>query len=90
MTPDHHDADLPLGLRLLMLAGVAGGATGPLDHVLDRVPSAVIAAGLAVVGGFVLEVLRPIARALGERHARRIARPSQPPPPPPASENPSP
>ncbi len=45
MTPDHHD--LPLGLRLLMLAGVAGGATGPLDHLLDRVPSAVIAAVLA-------------------------------------------
>lgn len=82
MTPDHHDPDLPLGLRLLMLAGVAGGATGPLDHLLDRVPSAVIAATLAVLGGLVLEVLRPIARAHGERAARRLARSTPPPPEP--------
>ena len=89
MSPDHHD-DLPLGLRLLMLAGVAGGATGPLDHVLDRIPSAVLAAVLAVIGGLVLEILRPLARAHGERVARRITGPQpavqQPPPPPPASE----
>lgn len=35
MTPDH-DPDLPLGLRLLMLAGVAGGA-GVAGAVVERV-----------------------------------------------------
>jgi hypothetical protein len=65
-----------------MLAGVASSATGPLDSFMDRIPSAVIAAVLAVFGGLVLEYFRPVVRAKGEKRARRFSSPSDPPSPP--------
>ena len=36
---------------------------------------------VTLLGAALLEVLRPILRAYGERHARRLVRPSTPPPP---------
>lgn len=79
MTPP--DDSLPLPARLMMLAGVAGTTGSALDGVLEKLPASVLAAALAVLGGLVLELLRPIARAHGERAARRLARPSTPPDP---------
>ena len=76
---------LPLGIRLLMMAGVASSATGPLESFMDRIPSAVIAAVLAVLGGLVLEYFRPVVRAKGEKRARRYSSPSDPPPSPPTT-----
>lgn len=70
---------LPFPLRLLMLAGVAGAGGNALDHVLEKLPASVLAAFLAVIGGLVLELLRPIARAHGERAARKMSRESTPP-----------
>lgn len=44
MTPP--DDSLPLPARLMMLAGVAGGAGGALDGVLEKLPTSVLAAAL--------------------------------------------
>lgn len=84
MTPDH---DLPLGLRLLTLVGVGGVTSGVADTILARAPAVALGALASLIVGLALEYLRPLARAHGERAARRITGPqpavAQPPPPPP-------
>lgn len=77
MTPPD---DSPLAVRLLALMGVGGGVSTVADHVLHTIPAGVLGALVTLFGAALLEVLRPILRAYGERHARRIVRPSTPPP----------
>lgn len=78
MTPPD---DAPLSLRLLALMGVGGGISTAADTVLHHIPAGVLGALVTLAGAALLEVLRPILRAYGERHARRYLRPSTPPPP---------
>ena len=79
MTPPDHDGGLVP--RLLTLMGVGGVASGVADTLLSRGPACVLGALVTLAGAALLEVLRPILRAYGERHARRYLRPSTPPPP---------
>jgi len=81
VTPPDTD-DLPLGVRLLTLMGVGGVASGVADTLISRGPAIALGALASLLVGLALEYLRPLARAHGERAARRLARPSQPPPPP--------
>lgn len=78
MTPPD---DAPLSLRLLALVGTGGAISTAADTVLHHIPAGVLGALVTLAGAALLEVLRPILRAYGERHARRIVRPSTPPPP---------
>jgi tetrahydromethanopterin S-methyltransferase subunit C len=81
MTP-HDDPDAPLAVRLLTLVGVGGGVSTLADSVLHSIPAGVLGAIVTLLGAAVLEMLRPILRAYGEKHARKIVRASVPPPPP--------
>jgi hypothetical protein len=84
--PDH---DLPLGVRLLTLMGVGGFASGVADTLLSRGPAIALGALASLLVGLALEYLRPLARAHGERAARRVQRShTLAPPPPPPSETP--
>lgn len=77
MTPPDHDGGLVP--RLLTLMGIGGVASGVADTLLSRGPAIILGALASLAVGALLEVLRPILRAYGERHARRVARASTPP-----------
>lgn len=79
MTPPDHDGGLVP--RLLTLMGIGGVASGVADTLLSRGPAIVLGALASLIVGLALEYLRPVVRAHGERHARRLVRPSTPPPP---------
>ena len=78
MTPPDTDG---LTGRLLTLMGIGGTVTGVADTLLSHGPAIVLGALASLIVGLALEYLRPVVRAHGERHARRLARPSTPPPP---------
>lgn len=67
--------------RLLTLMGVGGVTSGVADSLVSRGTAIVIGAFASLAVGLLLEYLRPILRAHGERAARRIVRPTMQPPP---------
>lgn len=69
MTPPD---DAPLSLRILALMGVGGGLSTAADTVLHHIPAGVLGALVTLAGAALLEVLRPILRAYGERQARVV------------------
>jgi len=81
VTPPDHDGG-PVLARLLALMGVGGGISTAADTVLHHIPAGVLGALVTLAGAALLEVLRPILRAYGERAARKMARESIPPPAP--------